>query len=210
MGKEKSYKPRKTPSQKRALDTVEAIYEAAAQVFSHRGYAKATTDKIAERAGVSIGSLYQYFPNKEAIAVELMKRHVNDSLPRLEAILAQGFESQLSIGGLLGSLIEATVVSHEKDPNLYRVLMDEVPYSVEMENDMRQRLEYFTGVAESLIRQHPSTRIKNPKVAAHLLTMGIQSMVHWYICYHYEELDREAFIEEITLMFQRYLSPVEP
>jgi AcrR family transcriptional regulator len=58
--------PRARPSQARSRDTVEALLQAAAQVFECHGYAAGTTNRIAERAGVSIGSLYQYFPNKDA------------------------------------------------------------------------------------------------------------------------------------------------
>src|SRR5215471_21205054 len=68
--------PRRAPSQSRSRDTVEAIVEAAAQVFERHGYAAGTTNRIAERAGVSIGSLYQYFPNKDAIVMELARRHI--------------------------------------------------------------------------------------------------------------------------------------
>ena len=62
--------PRKIPSQRRSLETVERIVSAAARVFAEEGVA-ATTDRIAARAGVSIGSLYQYFPNKDALLLEL-------------------------------------------------------------------------------------------------------------------------------------------
>src|SRR5215475_5457688 len=67
---------RRKPRQDRARDTVEAILEAAAQVFERHGYRAGTTNWIAERAGVSIGSLYQYFPNKDAIVMELARRHI--------------------------------------------------------------------------------------------------------------------------------------
>ena len=67
-----------TPRQERSRATVEAILEAAAQVFERHGYAAGTTNRIAERAGVSIGSLYQYFPNKDAILVALVEQHVDE------------------------------------------------------------------------------------------------------------------------------------
>jgi AcrR family transcriptional regulator len=63
--------PRRKPVQDRSLATVEAILEAAAQVFERYGYAAGTTNRIAGRAGVAIGSLYQYFRNKDAILVAL-------------------------------------------------------------------------------------------------------------------------------------------
>src|SRR5947207_4379776 len=83
--------PRRRPRQERSRDTVEAIVEAAAQVFERHGYAAGTTNRIAERAGVSIGSLYQYFPNKDAIVAELARRHIAEigavAWPALEALV---------------------------------------------------------------------------------------------------------------------------
>jgi AcrR family transcriptional regulator len=75
--------PRKLPKQERSEATVESILDAAAQVFERHGYAAGTTSRIAERAGVSIGSLYQYFPNKDAILVALVHRHLAESTAAL-------------------------------------------------------------------------------------------------------------------------------
>ncbi len=68
------YQLRKAPKQARAKATVDAILEAAARILVERGYADATTNAVAERAGVSIGSLYEYFPGKEAVFAELRRR----------------------------------------------------------------------------------------------------------------------------------------
>ncbi len=67
-------KPRKKPIQARSKATVHTIYEAALELFTQYGYSPITTDKIAERAGVSIGTLYQYFPNKESILVGMWEQ----------------------------------------------------------------------------------------------------------------------------------------
>src|SRR6185295_18754704 len=69
-------RPRKRPVQARSQRTVDAVLKAAAQVFTRRGYAGATTNHIAERAGVSVGSLYEYFPSKDALLVALMEAHL--------------------------------------------------------------------------------------------------------------------------------------
>ena len=88
MSARRRTEPRKSPSQERSRQTVDAIIEAAAQVFERHGYAGGTTNRIAERAGVSIGSLYQYFPNKEAILAVLLERHVAEA----ERIVARVME----------------------------------------------------------------------------------------------------------------------
>ncbi len=80
-------KPLRERQQVRSRETFEAILQAAAQVFERRGYAAATTNRIAERAGVSIGSLYQYFPNKAAILVALSERHLQQGIARLAPLI---------------------------------------------------------------------------------------------------------------------------
>jgi AcrR family transcriptional regulator len=71
---EKRHKPRKMPRQARSGATVDAILEAAARILETRGFEGYTTNAIAKLAGVSIGSLYQYFPTKEAITASLIAR----------------------------------------------------------------------------------------------------------------------------------------
>lgn len=78
-------KPRKSPSQRRSVDTVEAILEAAVRILRRHGYAGLTTRRVAEVAGVSVGSLYQYFPNRQAIVAEMVRRRVAAFIATVEA-----------------------------------------------------------------------------------------------------------------------------
>jgi len=78
---------RKTPSQTRAMRTVDTLFEAAARVLASEGEAGFTTNKIAQRAGFSIGTLYQYFPSKEAIVVAMVRRHRDRVLRELDVML---------------------------------------------------------------------------------------------------------------------------
>lgn len=71
-----SLNPRKKPQQRRSRDTIDTIFEATIQVLLANGFDKTTTIQIAERAGVSIGSLYQYFPNKRALLAAIVRQHV--------------------------------------------------------------------------------------------------------------------------------------
>src|SRR5712672_1569394 len=92
-------RPRKAPRQQRALDTRRRLLDAAAHVFAEHGYAAGTTNRIAEAAGHSIGSLYQYFPNKDAILVELASEHATAGIAVIQR--------QLRDGTLPGSLEDA-------------------------------------------------------------------------------------------------------
>src|SRR5262245_22578633 len=79
---------RKTPKQSRALFTMNAVIEATEQVLERDGFAGLTTNRVAERAGVSIGSLYQYFPHKEALLVALAERYLARDLEELERLVS--------------------------------------------------------------------------------------------------------------------------
>jgi len=79
--------PRKRPAQDRSRHTVAAILDAAARIFAERGYTSTTTNHVAEAAGISIGSLYQYFPNKDALIVALEERHLHDARAALSVAI---------------------------------------------------------------------------------------------------------------------------
>src|SRR5262245_8703810 len=75
--------PRRKPTQERAQDTVEVILEATVRVMAGAGYARANTNRIAAVAGVSIGTLYRYFPCKDALVAALYQRHADETLARI-------------------------------------------------------------------------------------------------------------------------------
>lgn len=81
--------PRRTPRQERSQFTVDAIFEAVARIVATQGEGALTTNRIAELAGVSVGSLYQYFPSKEAILVAMLDQHCDRVMLELDALLAQ-------------------------------------------------------------------------------------------------------------------------
>ncbi len=87
MMKKSQTTPRKTPKQERSVSLVESILTASTRVFSKLNYNKTTTNKIAQVAGVSIGSLYQYFPGKDAIVRSLIHERIETQLEVLEKIL---------------------------------------------------------------------------------------------------------------------------
>jgi len=105
---------RKAPKQQRSKKMVEAILEAAARILED-GAGPFTTNHIAERAGVSIGSLYQYFPGAEAIMAALIEQHVADERAAAEAILGVAKDSQTDI---MRDLLIAFVDAHGSAPRL--------------------------------------------------------------------------------------------
>lgn len=116
-------KPRKTPVQSRSGATVEAIYEAAIQVLLVDGLARLTTTRVAERAGVSVGTLYQYFPNKEALLFAILLRHFEEMAEAIERLCIRSSRRPLS--DLADSIADAYVSVKIARPDvttaLYRV-----------------------------------------------------------------------------------------
>ncbi len=103
---------------------VETLLEAAARVFVKQGYAKATTNRIAAAAGVSVGSLYQYFPSKDAIAVELLRRYRDG----LVALVAGRLESATreTFPTIVRDLLQDLLHAERINPALHRVLIEQV------------------------------------------------------------------------------------
>ena len=113
-------KPRKAPKQPRSAYTVDVILEGAAHILESAGLSEYNTNRIAERAGVSIGSLYQYFPSKDAVTIALIDREekklVHDVLSAL---------SSPDIGDAMRGLIKAAVNYQLKRPALSKLLDNE-------------------------------------------------------------------------------------
>src|SRR6516164_3474428 len=109
--------PRKTARQQRSRATVDALLEATADILIRHGYARLTTNRIAERAGVNIASLYQYFPGKEAIVAELRRRHGTEQRDALRQVLA---EHTGELEPTIRALVSIGVAGHAQAPRLHR------------------------------------------------------------------------------------------
>ncbi|OLT42353.1 hypothetical protein BJF85_23140 [Saccharomonospora sp. CUA-673] len=118
--------PRKHPRQQRSRATVEAVLEAAAQVFEREGMA-ATTNRIAERAGFSIGTVYQYFPNKHAILAALAERHIDDAATQLRATFAELDAANAGWKETVHAVCTTLARLHADRPRLHTVLYDLAP-----------------------------------------------------------------------------------
>jgi AcrR family transcriptional regulator len=113
-------KPRKAPRQARSRATVEAILEAATRILEEQGLAGFGTNRIAERAGISIGSLYQYYPARDAILAELVRRMRLSMSDRLLAAIEAA--EPLTLEDAVPKLLEAALHQYETAPRLTAAL----------------------------------------------------------------------------------------
>jgi AcrR family transcriptional regulator len=122
-------KSRRRPKQRRSQQTVEAILDAVVRVLKREGNRAVTTNRIAEVAGVSIGSVYQYFPDKQAIFAALHRRHIEQIDRMVEGRLIEHAASPLD--ELMEAMIEGMLEAHSADPELYKMMATEVPHRAE-------------------------------------------------------------------------------
>lgn len=170
------FKPRKQPRQQRSARTREWILTAAAQVFAEHGYAAGTTNRIAERAGVSIGSLYQYFPNKDAILGALIDEHIDAGTRILGERLAEGLPGPLD--DILRLFVRATIDNHRDNPRLHRVLFEEAPRSPALLARLRDTEQFAVDLVTPLLANHPEVSVPDHRLAARLVVATVESLVH--------------------------------
>jgi AcrR family transcriptional regulator len=118
---------RREPKQQRSRQTVEVVLEAVQRVLRRHGAEAITTNRVAEAAGVSIGSLYQYFPDKQAIFMALHDRHVDEVRHVIERTMT-GCTSA-SLEEFTGELVERLANAHSEDAELHQILSVAVPGS---------------------------------------------------------------------------------
>jgi AcrR family transcriptional regulator len=112
--------PRKKPVQARSAHTVEAIFEATIQVLLDRGAERLTTSRVAERAGVSVGTLYQYFPNKQSLLAAVLERHLLRVVEAVERASAQA--KGRPVAAMAAALVAAFVDAKLAEPAASRAL----------------------------------------------------------------------------------------
>lgn len=199
--------PRKTPVQTRGRETAARILEAAARVFAEWGYSAGTTNRIAEAAGMSVGSLYQYFPNKDAILVALVRRHVDDGA----RAVAERWDAVAGAPGLaerVGLLVDAAIANHRDSPRLHQVLFEEAPRPPELLAELHRMEAGLVAEVGALLRAEPTVNIPDAELAAWMAVAAVESLVHRFISTHPDE-DLPAFREELIRLVVRYLTTSE-
>ena len=169
-------RPVREAKQSRAKATVEAIMEAAAQILSRDGLASLNTNAIARRAGVSVGSVYEYFPNKQAIIDRLLDRHLQDG----EEALRQGASALPSTPtprDIVHALVDGAVRLHQSDPQLHRVLSTVVPLSAGQIKRVEALREGLIGVVQMALAPH----VIDPAIKATILVDTVDALTHRWL-----------------------------
>jgi AcrR family transcriptional regulator len=194
--------PRKQPRQVRAELTRQRILTAAAHVFGEHGYAAGTTNRIAERAGISIGSLYQYFPNKDAILAELMIRHLDDGAAATAKIRAGRLPGPIE--EVFRVFVRGAIDAHLDEPRLLRVLLEQAPRSRALLEKVERLKQSLVSYLRELLDGHPEVRLADTETAARLIVTTVELVVHQLVADH-EPVDIGRLEDELVAMLTRYV-----
>jgi AcrR family transcriptional regulator len=174
-------------------------------MFANLGFAGTTTNKIAVRAGVSIGSLYQYFPNKRAILSALKKEHQRDIHPIIEDFLKELGNPGIPPEQALRNLFTYTIRQHELRPNLTRALTINQAYlSAETESDKSEDAVWLQKIIDALL-QRDDFNGRNLELMGSLLLIVSGDLMRWIAHQAPASLKKSELIDEAVRMISRYL-----
>lgn len=199
---------RKTPRQERSRRTVDRILDAAARIFHEQGYAGATTNDIADEAGVSIGSLYQYFPNKDAVLLALTSRHIEATTAGLATLLSeQRLEDGVDV--ILRNVIDFLLAQHDLD-DLHLLVMHEAPRTRQITLELdRARSHLVTETSQLLAPMIDETTQRT--LVARMVVATIDAAVHDVILRQPTGAARDAAIDlTITTALSLIASATSP
>ena len=197
---------RKRPRQARSRTTVDAIVRAAAQVFAARGYAATSTNHIAARAGVSIGSLYEYFPSKDALLVALMEAHLAEGEAILERAAAEAMAERDPVERVVARFVRAMVTFHSQDRALHRVLFEEAPLPRHVRRRLTDVETRVVALVEAFLRGHPEATAREPGLAAAVVVHAVEALTHKLVVHGSPEVGVEAYVEEMVGLVMAYLT----
>ncbi len=196
---------RRTPLQDRSRRRVEQILDAAAQVFAERGYDGATTEEIARLAGTSIGSVYQFFPNKLAIFNAMALRYVERAQALFDTFMTAAAMNE-PWDKLLGGAIDAFAALNATEPGFRAILVNwRVSADMFLANDDVNR--EFARRAESVLgAQAPSLSPARRALVATIVVEVISAML--LLCVRRPGGDSANVLAETKTLLFRYLEPI--
>lgn len=208
MSRETDFSPRRQPKQERSKDTVDAVFEAMIDLVAKKDLSDPTVQTIADRAGVSVGSVYQYFPSKGALVSALLRYHLKQRMKELDDSLAAAH-------GLTGAeaatkLVEGLVFEKRAKSKLELAMVrffaraGDVAALTEMDEHM------IASVRRYLEAQGSHIRPVNLDIAAFVISNALRSAVLLSIVQNPERLADPEFKSELVRLLVGYLQPAQP
>lgn len=203
IGIQVDFAPRKTPLQTRATLTVEAILEATIQVLLRDGFEKLTTTRIADRAGVSVGTLYQYYPNKKSLLRALLERHLECVIHAVERACEANHHQPLQtmVEATLTAFLDAKLKRREVSLALYAIASD--LGSAAIVEGMRKRMMVaLTGMLETA----PDVHFRELEFTAFVFYSSLVGATRAFLESGARQCDMETLRRHLIWMSEAYLT----
>ncbi len=189
--------------QERGKQRSEQLLAAAERVFASAGYAGATTNHIADEAGVSPGTLYQFFPNKQAIAEALAARYADRLAAAHERARMGGLE-RLSLTALVDRMVDPFLEFHREAP-AFGALFVESQVSPELAGRVAELSQGFAGRLSAVFREWSGRRIDflpTAEVCVHLFKGLLPLAVEG------SAAEQRRGVKELKAVMVRYTEPI--
>lgn len=198
-------KPRTAPRQQRSRETYERVLDVAAEIFEKFGYAGTTTNKVAEAAGISIGTLYHYIPDKDALLYSLTERHLASGVDSVVSVFMRLRQETPGLEESLRAVISLMVQMHLDERHLHHLLYDSAPRSEELQKRLRD--------ADIAMTDEVSWHLKrlgvggeHRRLVASLLVTGVEAQVHRAILAPVEPASAEVLTDVLTTLWTKALA----
>lgn len=205
--KDRDLKPRKEPQQDRSRETVEAVFEAMFQMLERHDAQDPSMQSIADRAGVSVGSMYQYFPSKTALVNGMLSFHLRQQMDQLEQALekARDFDAHDAARFLVDAIVDDKRNRTKLERGLIRYFL--------RAGDLLSLTQYderMNGAVKKFLQGlGPKIRVTDLSLAAFIISNALRSAVLLTLAQEPNRLDDPRFKSELVHLVVRYMEAVD-
>lgn len=198
-------KPRKSPVQARSTATIEVLHEATIQVLLKEGIVKCNTTRIAERAGVSVGSIYQYYPNRDSLLAAVLQRHLDRVAEKIEELCLK--YEKTSIKTLISALVDEIILAKLSNPEESKAL-----YAISGERgglDLSKRMnDRMLAAVSNLLESASDIEFDDSQIVAEFVLGAIMGLIRRVLENQVTDKVEQVLESHLKLMVVAYLQQI--
>lgn len=198
-------KPRKSPVQARSTATIEVLHEATIQVLLKEGIVKCNTTRIAERAGVSVGSIYQYYPNRDSLLAAVLQRHLDSVAEKIEDLCLK--YEKTSIRTLISALVDEIILAKLSNPEESKAL-----YAISGERgglDLSKRMnDRMLAAVSNLLESASDIEFDDSQIVAEFVLGVIMGLIRRVLENQVTDKVEQVLESHLKLMVVAYLQQI--
>ncbi|MEQ1123123.1 TetR/AcrR family transcriptional regulator [Acinetobacter seifertii] len=198
-------KPRKSPVQARSTATIEVLHEATIQVLLKEGIVKCNTTRIAERAGVSVGSIYQYYPNRDSLLAAVLQRHLDSVAEKIEELCLK--YEKTSIKTLISALVDEIILAKLSNPEESKAL-----YAISGERgglDLSKRMnDRMLAAISNLLESASDIEFDDSQIVAEFVLGAIMGLIRRVLENQVTDKVEQVLESHLKLMVVAYLKQI--